>query len=87
MIYAYVFNKKHRVSLPKKQKGESSALSYFRQYVFFPYTKILLTFLHGKIALSGTGPPHYRDTIILRHTTLGRTPLDKWSARSREVYL
>jgi hypothetical protein len=26
-------------------------------------------------------------TIILRHTTLGRTPLDKWSAGRREPYL
>jgi len=26
-------------------------------------------------------------TITLRHTTLGRTPLDKWSARRRDLYL
>jgi len=26
-------------------------------------------------------------TIILRHTTLSRTPLDVWSARSRDLYL
>jgi hypothetical protein len=33
-------------------------------------------------------PPHYRGLIItLRHTTLGRTPLDEWSARCRELYL
>jgi hypothetical protein len=37
---------------------------------------------------NGQGPPHYRSfTIILRHTTLGRTPLDEWSARRRELYL
>ena len=29
--------------------------------------------------LCGQGPPHYRGfTILLRHTTLGRTPLDEW---------
>jgi hypothetical protein len=29
---------------------------------------------------SGPGRPHYRGfTITLRHTTLGRTPLDEWS--------
>jgi hypothetical protein len=29
----------------------------------------------------GPGPPHYRGfTITLRNTTLGRTPLDEWSA-------
>ena len=27
---------------------------------------------------SGPGPPHYRSfTITLRHTTIGRTPLDE----------
>jgi len=25
--------------------------------------------------------------IILRHTTMGRTPLDEWSARRRDLYL
>jgi hypothetical protein len=34
-------------------------------------------FFHGATASSGPGPPHYRGfTITLRHTTLGRTPLD-----------
>ena len=37
---------------------------------------------------SGPGPPHYRVFIVtLRRTTLGRTPLDGWSARCRELYL
>jgi len=37
---------------------------------------------------SGPGPPHFRGlTIILRHTTLSRTPLDEWSARRRDLYL
>jgi hypothetical protein len=32
---------------------------------------------HGARAPSGPGPPHYRDFMItLRHTTVGRTPLD-----------
>jgi hypothetical protein len=39
-------------------------------------------------APSGPGPPHYRCfTIILRHTTLSRTPLDEWSVRRRDFYL
>jgi len=30
-------------------------------------------------ALVGQGVPHYRGFMIrLRHTTLGRTPLDEW---------
>jgi hypothetical protein len=33
---------------------------------------------HSATASSGPGPPHYRGlTITLRHTTLGRTPLDE----------
>jgi hypothetical protein len=37
---------------------------------------------------SGPGPPHYWGfTITLRHTTLGRTPPDEWSARRRDLYL
>jgi len=37
---------------------------------------------------SGPGLPHSRVfTITFRHTTLGRTPLDEWSARRRDLYL
>jgi len=37
---------------------------------------------------SGPRPPHYRGfTIILRHTTLSRNPLDEWSARRLYLYL
>jgi hypothetical protein len=42
----------------------------------------------GATPHSGPGPPHYRGfTITLRHTTLGKTPLDKWSAWRRDLYL
>jgi len=37
---------------------------------------------------SGQVPPHYRGFMItLRHTALGRTPLDEWSAWRRDLYL
>jgi len=37
---------------------------------------------------SGPGRSHYRGfTIQLRHTTIGRTPLEEWSARRRDLYL
>jgi hypothetical protein len=37
---------------------------------------------------SGSEPPHYPGFMItLRHTTLGRTPLDERSARRRDLYL
>ena len=38
----------------------------------------LLYFFYGATVRIGSRPPHYRGfTIILRHTTLGRTPLDE----------
>jgi hypothetical protein len=43
---------------------------------------------HGATAPSELAPPHYRSfTITLRHTTLGRTPLDELSAQCRDLYL
>jgi hypothetical protein len=42
----------------------------------------------GDTTTIGPGPPHYRGfTVTLRHTTLGRTPLDEGSARRRDLYL
>jgi hypothetical protein len=47
-----------------------------------------LVFPHGATAPSGPGPSHCRVfTITLKHTTLGTTPLDEWSARRRDLYL
>jgi len=44
-------------------------------------------FFYGTPAPSESGPPHYRGiTITLRHTTLGRIPLNQWSARRRDLY-
>jgi len=43
---------------------------------------------HGTTAPSGPGSFHYRGvSTTLRHTTLGRSHLDKRSARSRDHYL
>jgi hypothetical protein len=45
-------------------------------------------FLSGTTAPSGQGRPQCRGfTITPRHTTLGRTPLDEWSVRRRDLYL
>jgi len=44
-------------------------------------------FVCGATVPSGPGPPQCRDiTITFRHTKLGRTPLDEWSARRRDLY-
>jgi hypothetical protein len=43
---------------------------------------------HGPTAPSRARPPYCRAfMIVLRHTTVGRTPLDEWSARRRDLYL
>jgi len=36
---------------------------------------------------SGKGPHYPGFTITIRYTTLGKTPLDEWFARRRELYL
>ena len=52
------------------------------------YVKIIKeVFFHGARPPSGPGPPHRGFMITPRHTTLGRTPLDEWSARRRDLYL
>jgi hypothetical protein len=43
---------------------------------------------HDAISPSRPEPLHYRGfTIILRHTTVVKTSIDKWSAPSRDLYL
>jgi len=45
-------------------------------------------FYQGATAPRRPELPHYQGfTVTLRHTTLGRTPLDKCSVRGRELYL
>jgi len=52
---------------------------FFTFHYFFP---------HGEKAPSGRKPSRCHGlTIILKYTTLGRTPLDEWSARHRDPYL
>ena len=59
--------------------------------VTFLYGSEVCNFLFsfpGVTAPSGLGSPHYRGfKITLRRTTFGRTPLDEWSTRRRDLYL
>ena len=49
---------------------------------------IIFLLFCGLTAPTGPGPLRYQGfTITLRHTTFGRTALDEWSARRRDVYL
>ena len=50
-------------------------------------TSARATFLHSATAYSGQGLPNYRGfKITLRHTTLSKTSLDKWTAQSRDLW-
>jgi len=42
---------------------------------------------YGTTATRAPWPHYWGFTITLRHTTLSRTPLDKWLARCRDLYL
>ena len=49
-----------------------------------------MVFAHVQsVAQRGPWPPHFLRFLghTKRHTTLGRTPLDEWSARLRDLYL
>ena len=54
-------------------------------FSFIPYSFILFLWRFDPIV--GHGLPLRVFTITLRHTTLGRTPLDEWSAWLRDIYL
>jgi hypothetical protein len=48
--------------------------------------RVYKLFFHGTAARMWPRPPHCRGyTITFRHTTLGKTPLDGWSARHRDL--
>ena len=66
----------------------------FTEYTYNPFSLQYLVFSftsHPPTAqqpLSGPWPPHYRGFMItFRQTTLGRTALDEWSARHRDLWL
>ena len=56
-----------------------SCSAYWASFYFF--------FLVAQQLLVGQGLPLRGLTITLRRTTLGRSPLDEWSVRRRDLYL
>ena len=81
--------KKYSLSLMKTE----SSLPHPQQRDTGPYevlsssqsqTTFLLSWLGSP---AGPGRPLWLSSIALRHTTVGRAPLDEWSARLRELYL
>jgi len=55
--------------------------------IFAKIDSLLVLVFHGATVLSGPRLPRLRGfTIILRHITLGTTPLDEWADRTRDIY-
>jgi hypothetical protein len=75
----------HRVTLLQLRNISYLTRAFrFKNTIFIHYTIHFLLF-HGTTAPGGPGPPHNRGfMIILRHTTLGRTPLED---QRRDPYL
>ena len=74
-------------SLRPYRKICSKRLSNPRRFSQVPHIGTRLIFLRDTTAPMGPGSPQFRCfTITLRHTTLGRIPLDE-SARCRNLYL
>ena len=68
-----------RINEIRERMVGSSRLDYKR--------KMDLIFANGTTTPSGPGRPHFSGfTNTFRHSTLGRTPLDEWSGRRRDVY-
>jgi hypothetical protein len=58
--------------------------------IFQPFIKLILSYdfvIRGATDPIGPWPPYLSRLHDHRHSSLGRTPLDKWSARRRDLYL
>jgi hypothetical protein len=74
------------VMLRLRSPGTSS-LYLTPEYIrLFAVRNVFIFIFYCATDPSGPGLPQYRG-FTLRHTTLTRSPLDKWSARSRNLYL
>jgi hypothetical protein len=73
----FQYSDSYSSSVPRAATFENFTLCP-RYIVRVPMILKISFFPHDTTAPCGPGPPHYRDfTITLRHTTLGRTPLDE----------
>jgi hypothetical protein len=78
----------HRLSYPGPLSQDLHKY-YLSVYDLVYKCSLQLIFLGGAVVQRGSGPPHSRGFLIAHKatTTLGRTPLDEWSARRRDLYL
>ena len=78
---------KGQTTIPKTGlEPKAPAQNYASRWV--EYVREIYVGLSRNPPPNGPGPPHFRwFTIPLRHTTLGRNPLDEWSSRRTELNL
>jgi hypothetical protein len=80
-------NYNNNTRFQEQERFAASNKSQWNVYCVGPETQSFF-FPHGVPFPSGLGPLHCRIFMItIRHTTLGRTPLDDWSARRRDLCL
>jgi hypothetical protein len=76
------------LTTPATCQAHSITLHFTALTILNEVYKWIPFFFHGSSAPSGPRPPHFwAFNTSLRHTTLGWTPLDDWSARRRDLYL
>jgi hypothetical protein len=76
--YDFYFMNLQQIAWPKQLGSTDLVLQGF-----------IIIFVFGTTAPSGPGPPHSRGFLdhAQRRTTVGRIPLNEWSARRRDLYL
>jgi hypothetical protein len=79
----------YKIQTPGNYPEERIQISVVWNLVTFLFALLQFQFIFmAKQPLLGSEPSHYRYfTITLRHTRLGKTPLDEWSIRLRDFYL
>jgi hypothetical protein len=87
MVWITITKMRRKDNLWMLQQAMRNWLQIFKPQLFKRTISVVSCFFHGATAPSFTGPYYQDFTIKLRHTTLGRNPLDYWSARRRDFYL
>jgi hypothetical protein len=76
-----------RIGCPETSLTSMRCLWFQKSEVSLKFGFLFIKPFHGATAPSGSGPHYQGFMITLRHTAVGRTPLDGWSARRRDLYL
>jgi hypothetical protein len=78
----------NKITSPPDMIHSTRSIWYVLWYILLIIIIIIIIF-SGSAAQRGLWPPRSRSFVITqkRRATVGRTPLDEWSARRRDLYL